>query len=147
MGLDLANLVIENISFPEQVEKAIDTQSSMGVLKNSMDTYTKFKAAEAIGDAAKNPGMAGLGAQLGTGMVIGDIVKESMKSTTAKEQPATATAKKVFCPECGAENSARAKFCAECGKKFEKANNVCPECGEKVGPNSKFCGNCGKKLK
>ncbi|MBR1984119.1 MAG: SPFH domain-containing protein [Clostridia bacterium] len=150
MGLDLANLVIENISFPEQVEKAIDTQSSMGVLKNSMDTYTKFKAAEAIGDAAKNPGMAGLGAQLGTGMVIGDIVKESMKSTTAKEQPATAAApaaKKVFCPECGAENSARAKFCAECGKKFEKANNVCPECGEKVGPNSKFCGNCGKKLK
>lgn len=149
MGLDLSNLVIENISFPEQVEKAIDTQSSMGVLKNSMDTYTKFKAAEAIGDAAKNPGMAGLGTQLGTGMVIGDLVRDSIKSsTTAKEQPAATTpAKKVFCPECGAENSARAKFCAECGKKFEKVANVCPDCGEKVGPNSKFCGNCGKKLK
>ena len=150
LGLTLSNLVIENISFPEQVEKAIDTQSSMGVLKNSMDTYTKFKAAEAIGDAAKNPGMAGMGAQLGTGMALGEIVKETIKSSTSakEEKPAEAAAPagKKFCPECGAANTPKAKFCAECGKKLA-AENVCPECGEKLAPNAKFCGNCGKKLK
>ena len=140
-------MVIENISFPEQVEKAIDTQSSMGVLKDSMDTYTKFKAAEAIGDAAKNQGVAGLGTQLGTGMALGEIVKESIKSTTkepaAAEKPA---GKGKFCPDCGAQNAANAKFCAECGKKFT-AGNVCPGCGEKISPNSKFCHSCGAKLK
>ena len=147
LGLTLSNLVIENISFPEQVEKAIDTQSSMGVLKNSMDTYTKFKAAEAIGDAAKNPGMAGLGSQLGTGMALGEIVKESIKGTTTKTEDASKpAAAERFCPDCGAKNSAKAKFCCECGKKFN-AGNVCPECGEKVNANSKFCANCGHKLK
>ena len=139
-------MVIENISFPEQVEKAIDTQSSMGVLKNSMDTYTKFKAAEAIGDAAKNPGIAGLGSQIGTGMALGEIVKESIKGTTKTEDASKPAAAERFCPECGAKNSAKAKFCCECGKKFN-AGNVCPECEEKVNPNSKFCANCGHKLK
>ena len=76
LGLALTNLVVENISFPEQVEKAIDMKSSMGMLKNDMDTYVKFKSAEAIGDAAKNPGTAGMGTQLGAGMAIGEIVKE-----------------------------------------------------------------------
>ena len=148
LGLDLTNLVIENISFPEAVEKAIDTQSSMGVLKNSMDTYTKFKAAEAIGEAAKNPGMAGLGAQLGTGMALGEIVKETIKGTKTEEiKEAAPATKQKFCPECGAANSTRAKYCAECGKKMTPAENVCPECGEKASPNSKFCHNCGKKLK
>ena len=147
LGLTLANLVIENISFPEQVEKAIDTQSSMGVLKNSMDTYTKFKAAEAIGDAAKNPGMAGFGTQIGTGMALGEIVKESIKGTTTKTEDASKPAgAERFCPDCGAKNSAKAKFCCECGKKFA-TGSVCPECGEKVNANSKFCANCGHKLK
>ena len=147
LGLTLANLVIENISFPEQVEKAIDTQSSMGVLKNSMDTYTKFKAAEAIGDAAKNPGMAGFGTQIGTGMALGEIVKESIKGTTTKTEDASKPAgAERFCPDYGAKNSAKAKFCCECGKKFA-TGSVCPECGEKVNANSKFCANCGHKLK
>ena len=146
LGLTLSNLVIENISFPEQVEKAIDTQSSMGVLKNSMDTYVKFKSAEAIGDAAKNPGIAGLGTQLGTGMAIGEMVSQSLKSSTksAEEQKPAPAGK--FCPECGAKNSAKAKFCCECGKKMN-AENVCPDCGEKITSTSKFCHNCGAKLK
>ena len=144
LGLTLSNLVIENISFPEQVEKAIDTQSSMGVLKNSMDTYVKFKSAEAIGDAAKNPGMAGMGTQLGAGMAIGNIVTDALKGSTKATEEKPASGK--FCPECGAKNSARAKFCCECGKKMS-ADNVCPECGEKITGNSKFCHNCGAKLK
>lgn len=145
LGLELSNIIIENISFPEQVEKAIDTQSSMGVLKNSMDTYVKYKSAEAIGDAAKNPGVAGLGTQLGTGMVIGDVVKQSLKSSTDSSDKQEKKGK--FCPECGAKNAPNAKFCTECGKKFTKAENVCPNCGEKITDNAKFCHTCGTKLR
>lgn len=148
LGLKLANLIIENISFPEAVEKAIDTQSSMGVMKNNMDTYVKFKTAEAIGDAAKNPGMAGMGSQLGAGMAIGEIVKESIKPTKAESGEAAKPADKTkFCPECGAKNPTRAKFCVDCGHKLGGANGVCPGCGEKVDPKAKFCPICGAKLK
>ena len=146
LGLKLSNLVIESLSFPEAVEKAIDTQSSMGVMKNSMDTYVKFKTAEAIGDAAKNPGMAGMGSQLGAGMAIGEVIKDSLK--TSKEETTEAKAEKTkFCPECGTKNPMRAKFCVDCGHKLGSANGVCPGCGEKVDPKSKFCHTCGAKLK
>ncbi|NCB48012.1 MAG: zinc-ribbon domain-containing protein [Clostridia bacterium] len=152
LGLDLTNLVIENISFPEQVEKAIDTQTSMGVMKNSMDTYIKFKSAEAIGDAAKNPGgMAGLGSQLGAGMAIGEIVKDSLKTSTKKdenEKEVAPTDKSKFCPECGAKNTLRARFCVECGHKFSpKEKPTCPNCGAEISQNTKFCPECGKKVK
>ena len=56
LGLKLTKLVIENISFPEEVEKAIDTRSSMGVLSDKMDTFVKYQSANAIRDAAKNQG-------------------------------------------------------------------------------------------
>ncbi len=148
LGLKLTNLVIENISFPEQVEKAIDTQTSMGVLKGSMDTYIKFKSAEAIGDAAKNPGMAGLGSQLGAGMAIGEIVKDSLKSSAKSSEKENESQKKEkFCPECGAKNTSRAKFCVDCGHKFSlKEKITCPECHAEISGNPKFCPECGKKL-
>ncbi len=150
IGLDLTNLVIENISFPEQVEKAIDMQSSMGVLKNDMDTYVKYKSAEAIGDFAKNQGAGAIGAQLGTGMAIGDMIRESISSTKKKSDADEKEDKGAgkFCPECGAKNSKNAKFCVECGHKMTANEKpVCPKCGAEVGKTTKFCPECGTKIK
>ena len=146
LGLTLTNLIVENISFPEQVEKAIDMRSSMGMLKNDMDTYVKYKSAEAIGDAAKNPGTAGMGTQLGAGMAIGEIVKESLRSSTKQPEETKKEEKVKFCPECGAKNPIGAKFCVECGKKMVADKSVCPNCGEKVSEKAKFCAKCGTKL-
>lgn len=70
MGLAVPRLVIENISMPPEVEEALDKRTQMGVLGN-LDQYTKFQAAEAIGDAANNPGGAGEGVGLGMGMALG----------------------------------------------------------------------------
>ena len=149
LGLLLTNLVIENFSFPEQVEQAIDTRSSMGVLRNEMDTFVKYKSAEAIGEAAKNPGVSGLGTQLGTGMALGEMVRNAIKSSN--EAPAqkeeTGGAKEYkFCPECGTKNNANAKFCIECGKKMLD-DNACPNCGKKLRQGAKFCSECGAKIK
>src|SRR5262249_18961165 len=67
MGLTLTAFYIENISLPPEVEKAMDTRTKMGMLGN-LDQYTKFQTAEAIPEAAKNPGgLAGVGAGLGAG--------------------------------------------------------------------------------
>jgi hypothetical protein len=53
------------------VEAALDKRSQMSVLGN-LDQYAKMQAADAIRDAAQNPGgIAGLGAGLGAGVVVG----------------------------------------------------------------------------
>ncbi len=145
LGLKLTSLVIENISFPEEVEKAIDTRSSMGVLSDSMDDFVKFQSAHAIRDAAKNQGgMAGLGAQIGTGTALGEIMKESFKSS--KSQSKTEEPSQKFCPSCGASNPKSAKFCIECGEKLSQKGK-CPKCGAEINSRSKFCPECGEKLK
>ncbi len=143
LGLKLVNLVIENISFPEEVEKAIDTRSSMGVLSDSMDTFVKYQSAQAIRDAAQNQGVAGLGTQLGTGVALGEIMKDALSSS--KESSSQATEAK-FCPTCGASNPRNAKFCIDCGEKLAQKGK-CPACGAEISGKSKFCPECGEKLK
>lgn len=142
LGLKLTKLVIENISFPEEVEKAIDTRSSMGVLSDKMDTFVKYQSANAIRDAAKNTGTAGLGAQLGTGVALGEMMKSSLKQPSEEEKPAR---EGKFCPSCGAKNPKSAKFCIECGAKLA-VKGKCPKCGAEISARSKFCPECGEKL-
>lgn len=143
IGLTLVNYFIENISFPETIEKAIDERSSQGVLSNSLDTYLKYQTAKAVGEAAKNPGAGGIGATLGAGMAIGDIVRDSMSS--GKAEAKTEAAKKV-CPKCNAEVKKSAKFCTECGHKFAADKKVCAKCGAEMKGTAKFCPECGEKV-
>jgi membrane protease subunit (stomatin/prohibitin family) len=71
MGIALTQFFVENVSLPPEVEAALDKRSQMGILGN-LDQYAKFQSAEAIRDAANNPGgVAGLGAGLGAGVAIG----------------------------------------------------------------------------
>jgi membrane protease subunit (stomatin/prohibitin family) len=71
MGLQLASFYIENISLPPEVEQALDKRTQMGVL-GDLNAYTRFQAANAIGDAANNPGgTAGIGAQMAAGLAVG----------------------------------------------------------------------------
>lgn len=169
LGLGLTNLVIENISFPEEVEKAIDTRSSMGVMGDQMDTYIKYQAANSMRDAAKNEGgFAGAGVGIGTGFAMGNFMQQALTS----EKQNNSVEKKIcpsckislranakFCPECGfkfatnattckacgATMKASAKFCPECGKKV--LGKTCPKCRKEVSNNTKFCPNCGEKIK
>jgi membrane protease subunit (stomatin/prohibitin family) len=69
-GLSLCVLTVENISLPPEVEEAMDKRTSMGVIGN-MQQYTQYQTANAIGDAAKNPGgLAGAGAGIGAGFAM-----------------------------------------------------------------------------
>jgi membrane protease subunit (stomatin/prohibitin family) len=74
-GLDLPQLVIVNISVPDEVEKAVDAKSSMGVLGNDLDRYLDYQLGSSIPTAAGNPagGLAGAGMGVGMGMAIAGV--------------------------------------------------------------------------
>ena len=77
-GLKIVNLVVENISLPPEVEQALDQRTKMGVI-GDLSRYTQFKTAEAIGDAAKNPGgFAGAGMGLGAGFAMANQMGQAM---------------------------------------------------------------------
>ncbi len=91
MGLSLTAFYIENISLPPEVEKALDTRTKMGMLGN-LDQYTKFQTAEAIPEAARNPGgIAGVGAGLGAGFAVAQQMAGAVQSG-AQASPTVAAA-------------------------------------------------------
>jgi len=80
LGLELVKLLVENISLPAEVEAAMDKRTSMGVIGN-MQAYTQFQAANALSDAAKNPGgLGGAGAAIGAGYVMAQQMGQAINA-------------------------------------------------------------------
>jgi membrane protease subunit (stomatin/prohibitin family) len=73
-GLELTKFLVENISLPPEVETALDKRSSMGILGN-LNQYAQFQAANAMEQAAKNPGG---NASEGMGMGMGFAMAQQM---------------------------------------------------------------------
>jgi len=149
LGLELTKFVVENISLPQEVEAAMDKRTSMGVI-GDVGRYAQFQAADAMRDAAQNPGGgAGLGAGLGAGFAVGnamagamsDAMKRSSDAGTSSTGAASATTK---CVKCGAELPAGSKFCRECGA--SQAPAKCANCQHELKPSAKFCDECGTKV-
>ena len=70
-GIAIPEFYIENISLPEEVEKALDKRTSMGIV-DDLGRYAQYSAAEAMTRAAENPsGGMGAGLGMGMGMVVG----------------------------------------------------------------------------
>ena len=123
LGLKLETFVIENISLPDEVEKAMDRRTSMGVV-GDLNQYTQFQAAEAIRDAANNPnGMAGLGATMGMGAMMAQTMQGAFNPQAAAAPQAA--------PQQAAAPAGETKFCSECGNRIPRAAKFCPECGAK----------------
>lgn len=144
LGLELVDFFVENISVPEEVEKAMDTRSSMGVMGDKMKEFIQYQAALGIRDAAQNEGggLASAGVGLGAGVGIGSVFSDAFKSGMSGGESNSSTTT-VACGKCGAKNSANAKFCVECGAKIGKAMKTCPKCKAEISEDSKFCRECG----
>lgn len=145
LGLSLVSFVIENISLPEEVEKAMDKRTNMGVL-GDMNRYAQYQAAEAMREAANNPagGMAGMGVGMGAGAAMGQLFTQAMAQN---QQPAAPVqqfqAQQTTCVSCGHAIQAGAKFCPECGANQQGA--TCVNCHAKLQPGTKFCPECGTR--
>jgi membrane protease subunit (stomatin/prohibitin family) len=87
MGLALRAFYVENVSLPPEVEQALDKRTQMGVLGN-LDQYAKFQAANAIPEAAANPGgLGGAGASLAAGMAMGQQMARALQPSAAPGTP------------------------------------------------------------
>ena len=130
LGLKLESFVIENISLPDEVEKAIDRRTSMGVV-GDLNQYTQFQAAEAMRDAANNPnGMSGLGAGMGAAAMMAQAMQNAAQAPAAPQyqQPAPGQPQEN---RQAAAPAADTKFCSECGQRIPRSAKFCPECGAK----------------
>ena len=145
IGIVIKNLVVENLSLPEEVEKMLDKRTNVGVMSGAMQGYAQMESIEAMKSAAKNPGgLSGAGIGLGAGVGIGQMFAKNINDINN----GVGDSDKVACPSCGAMVGKNAKFCPECGKAMAKKGGAfCPECGAKVKSDSKFCPECGAKLK
>jgi membrane protease subunit (stomatin/prohibitin family) len=68
-GIDLTKFLVSSITLPENVEKALDNRSSMGII-GDLNKYTQFQAANSMEAAASNDG-GGAGTGMGMGMGFG----------------------------------------------------------------------------
>ncbi len=82
-GLDLTQLLIENVSLPPEVETALDKRASMGIIGN-MQQYAQFQAANAIEASANNPAGGGTPAlDFGVGIAMGQQLISALQTPQA----------------------------------------------------------------
>ncbi len=159
-GLELVDMLISAITPPEEVQKKIDERASMGAL-GDMDKYMRYKAAESMQDAARQPGgAAGQGMGLGMGFGFGQVMAEGIRgagsgggqqgSQQAQGGGAGAAQQQgAPCPKCATINAPGIKFCANCGEKqgaAQAAGVECPNCKAQAQAGAKFCPNCGTSV-
>lgn len=86
-GIELTQVLIENISLPNEVEEALDKRTSMGMIGN-LDKYLQFQAAESLGNGSGNSGM-----DMGMGFAMANKMADSLQtggnnsSDTAASRP------------------------------------------------------------
>jgi membrane protease subunit (stomatin/prohibitin family) len=144
-GLQLDSFQIGAITPPDEVQAKIDERSSMGVLGN-LDQYMKYRTAQAIGDAANNPGEAGGAFSAGIGIGLGaqaanamrDSMQQAQQPAGGGQQAAGGYQQPASAPAAGAAPTTGPKFCPNCGY----ALTAMPDGGP-----PRFCPNCGNKLR
>lgn len=85
-GLSIPEFYIENISLPDEVEKALDKRTSMGVV-GDLHRYMQYSAAESMGQ----PGSA-MGSAMGAGMGMGMGASMAQNMGPWGSQPGAAAA-------------------------------------------------------
>jgi len=87
-GLELTDFVINSISPPEEVQKAIDARSSMSAI-GDLRSYTLYQAANGIAGAggADGSGAAAIGMGAGFGMMMPSLLQQAMQQAPASAAP------------------------------------------------------------
>ena len=76
-GLDVPFLAIVNISFPEEVEKALDARTSMGVL-GDLGRFQQYQLGKSLPEIGKAGGGAGEGMGMGMGFAMAQQMARTM---------------------------------------------------------------------
>lgn len=80
IGVWFSDILVENVSLPDNVEKLIDEQSGIGMAKQDMEAFMQYQTARAMMEASKQEGgLAGLGA----GMALGNTMAKGIQDISA----------------------------------------------------------------
>ncbi|MCP1291213.1 SPFH domain-containing protein [Chromobacterium sp. S0633] len=110
LGLELDSFAVENISLPEELQKAIDKRIAMG-MAGDLNQYTRYQAAESIPLAAQNEGgIAGLGAGLAAGVGVGQLMGQAMQQAVQPEAAPAAQAAPATTAAAPAADNPQAKL-------------------------------------
>lgn len=149
-GLEVVDFLINSITPPEDVQKIIDERSGMAALGGNMNQYMQFKAARAMGDAAKQEGGGagqgiGLGVGAGFGMMIPGMIAQAAQGAQQQQQQGGPSVTGPICAKCKTQLAHGAQFCSNCGAKVAQWL-VCAKCNTQVPPDAKFCSGCGAPM-
>jgi len=155
-GIELNQLQGLSINLPDEVQKAINTRSEMGVLGVN---YMQYQAGQALTTAAANPSGAagatvGAGVGLGAGLGMGYGMVGQMQGMYGGG-PGGGGGPSTPCSRCGALIPAGVRFCPSCGAPVGApavppgaagGGTPCPKCGQVAPAGTKFCPNCGASM-
>ena len=122
VGLALDTFVVENLSLPEELQKALDARIGMNMV-GDLGRFTQYQVASSLPIAAANEGgAAGAGVGIGAGLAAGQVMAQNIigalrprEATAVATPPAATGAEAKFCTNCGQSIPRAAKFCSECG--------------------------------
>ena len=141
-----------SVNLPDEVQKAVNTRSTMSVLGVN---YMQYQAGQAMTTAAANPSggagaLASAGVGLGAGLGIGYGMAGQMQGAYGGGMGGGGGGG-MPCPKCGALIPQGVRFCPSCGQSIgapaaAPAGPPCPKCGAATTAGAKFCPNCGATL-
>jgi len=150
-GLKLTRFIIESVSLPPDLQEALNKSTGLRMMGNNIGTYQQMAAADAMRNAASNPGMAGgmmgMGMGVGMGAQMGNVFGQAMAPAMQQQgqgggqQAPQQAPQGVPCSKCNASVKPSAKFCHECGNTM---GNTCNKCNAMIKPNARFCHECGQ---
>lgn len=76
-GLKLETMLVENVSVPESVEKALDERAS-SIAVGDLNRFTRYQQAQSMRDAANNQSTAGSGMAMGMGFGMAQSFGQAM---------------------------------------------------------------------
>jgi membrane protease subunit (stomatin/prohibitin family) len=140
LGLSLPALYINSITPPQDVQKAIDDKSRLGVF-DDLNKLLQLKAAMALEKASEAQGEAGAGLGMGMGLMMPALFGSVMVGGGRVEPPQAGST----CPDCKQAVPGDARFCPFCGHQIVIFRR-CDGCGKNLPPNAQFCHLCGRKV-
>ena len=137
-GLGLADLYINSITPPPEVQQAIDDKSRLGVF-DDLNKLLEMKTAMAVETAAQKQSTAGSGLGMGMGFMMPGMLANAFKGPSSVAAPS----EEVYtCPDCKQVIPKESRFCPACGHQMLIVNK-CAHCGKNLPVNANFCLNCG----